>query len=153
MTPARPGEGGALLRQLRLLHLSRGRAGKRPHPARSKVSEHLRIGMENAMAAENVSAKSAFSTSTTSRLIAGAPGTIRRVYEFLGLNLDHATSFKMKEWQAINRSGAGGAHRCTPADFRLSTEKPIHSDYRTYIEHFGVEVEGGRMSDWTLGET
>jgi hypothetical protein len=108
-----------------------------------EVSEHLRIGMENAMAARKRIGEERFLDVHHVELIADAPGTIRRVYEFLGLDLDHTTELKMKEWQAINRSGAHGAHRYAPADFGLSTEQ-IHSDYRTYIEHFGVEVEGGR---------
>jgi hypothetical protein len=108
-----------------------------------EVSEHLRIGMENAMEARKRIGEERFLDVHHVELIADAPGTIRRVYEFLGLDLDHTTELKMKEWQAINRSGAHGAHRYAPADFGLSTEQ-IHSDYRTYIEHFGVEVEGGR---------
>ena len=108
-----------------------------------EVSEHLRIGMEHAMEARKRIGEERFLDVHHVDLIADAPGTIRRVYEFLGLNLDHNTELKMKEWQAINRSGAHGAHRYAPADFGLSTEQ-IHSDYHFYIEHFGVEVEGGR---------
>jgi Sulfotransferase family len=108
-----------------------------------EVSEHLRIGMEHAMEARKRIGDDRFLDVHHVDLIADAPGTIRRVYEFLGLDLDHNTEQKMKEWQAINRSGAHGTHRYAPADFGLSTEQ-IHSDYREYIEHFGVEVENGR---------
>ncbi len=76
-------------------------------------------------------------------LIADPAGTIRRVYEFLGLPLDHKTELTIKEWQVTNRSGAHGTHHYDPADFGLSAEQ-IHSEYEFYIERFGVELEGKR---------
>jgi hypothetical protein len=108
-----------------------------------EVSEHLRIGMENAIEARGRIGEEKFLDVHHVDLIGDPLGTIRRVYDFLGLNLDHTTELIIKDWQAANRSGAHGAHEYDPADFGLSAEQ-IHSDYGFYIDHFGVEVEGGR---------
>jgi len=108
-----------------------------------EVSEHLRIGMENAIEARGRIGEDRFLDVHHVDLVRDPLGTIRRVYEFLGLELDHRTELVMKDWQATNRSGAHGTHEYHPADFGLSAEQ-IHSDYDFYIKHFGVEVEGRR---------
>jgi hypothetical protein len=108
-----------------------------------EVSEHLRIGMENAMKARGRIGEDRFLDVHHVDLIRDPRGTIRRVYEFLGLNLDEKTELTIKEWQTANRSGAHGAHKYAAADFGLTAEQ-IRSDYDFYIEHFGVEVEGKR---------
>jgi hypothetical protein len=108
-----------------------------------EVSEHLRIGMENAIAARGRIGEDRFLDVHHVELIRDPPGTIRRVYEFLGLHLDYKTELTIKEWQTTNRSGAHGTHQYDPADFGLSAEQ-VRSDYDFYIEHFGVEVEGKR---------
>jgi hypothetical protein len=99
--------------------------------------------MENAMATRGRIGEDRFLDVHHVDLVRDPLGTIRRVYEFLGLELDHKTELVMKDWQATNRSGAHGTHEYHPADFGLSAEQ-IHSDYDFYIEHFGVEVEGRR---------
>ncbi len=76
-------------------------------------------------------------------LIADPLGTMRRIYEFLALDLDDATERMMRDWQATNQSGAHGAHTYRPADFGLDAEH-IRSDFDAYIEHFGVEVDRKR---------
>ena len=99
--------------------------------------------MENAIQARGRIGEDRFLDVHHVELIVDPLGTIRRVYEFLGLNLDHKTELAIKEWQAANRSGAHGTHRYAPADFGLSAGQ-IRSDYEFYIERFGVEVEGER---------
>jgi Sulfotransferase family len=108
-----------------------------------EVSEHLRIGMENAMAARGRIGEDRFLDVHHVELIADPLGTVRRVYEFLGLDLDHHAELMMNEWQAANRSGAHGAHHYELAEFGLRAEQ-IHDEYDFYIEHFAVEVEGTR---------
>jgi hypothetical protein len=108
-----------------------------------EVSEHLRVGLENAMEARRRIGEDRFLDVHHVDLIKDPAGTIRRVYEFLGLPLDQITERVMHEWQTTNRSGAHGAHTYAPADFGLSAEQ-IRSDYQFYIEHFGVEVEDRR---------
>ena len=106
-----------------------------------EVSDHLRIGMENAIKARRRIGEDRFLDVHHVDLIRDPRGTIRRVYEFLGLNLDHTTEFMMKEWQARNRSGAHGAHKYAPADFGLSAGQ-IRSDYDFYIR--ALRGRGGR---------
>jgi hypothetical protein len=108
-----------------------------------EVSQHLRIGMENAMEARSRIGEDRFLDVHHVELIADPLGTVRRIYEFLGLNLDPKAEKMMKDWQASNRSGAHGTHTYDPADFGLNADQ-IRADYDFYIEHFGVEVEGKR---------
>ena len=68
-------------------------------------------------------------------------GTVRRVYEFLGLELRPSVEQAILDWQQANRSGAHGTHRYTAEQFGLSTAQ-LRSDYDFYIRHFDVEVEG-----------
>jgi hypothetical protein len=104
-----------------------------------EVCEHLRIGMENAMAARSRIGEDRFLDVHHVELIADPSGAIRRIYEFLGLDLDHNAELMMKDWQAANRSGAHGTHNYELADFGLSAGQ-IREDYEFYIEHFGVDV-------------
>jgi len=125
-------------------HIFPAPAGKRDLPRHGReVSEHLRIGMENAIAARGRIGEDKFLDVHHVELIADPLGTIRRIYEFLGVNLDEKAELMMKEWQASNRSGSHGTHNYEPADFGLSAAQ-IRADYDFYIEHFDVEIESGR---------
>jgi len=108
-----------------------------------EVSEHLRIGMEHAIEARGRMGEDRFLDVHHVDLIADPLGTVRRIYEFLGLNLDQGSELLMKDWQATNRSGAHGAHNYLPADFGLSAEQ-VRSDYEFYIDRFDVSIEGRR---------
>ena len=74
-------------------------------------------------------------------LIADPMGTMRSVYEFLGLELRPQVEQAMLDWQRTNRSGAHGTHRYTAEQFGLSTQQ-LRSDYDFYIRRFDVEVDG-----------
>jgi hypothetical protein len=106
-----------------------------------EVSEHLRIGMEHAIEARGRLGEDRFLDVYHADLIADPLGTVRRIYDFLGLALDPSSELLMKEWQANNRSGAHGTHSYHLPDFGLSADQ-VRSDYRFYIEHFNVPVEG-----------
>jgi hypothetical protein len=74
-------------------------------------------------------------------LIADPMGTVRNVYEFLGLELRPQVEQALLDWQHANRSGAHGAHHYTAEQFGLSTAQ-LRSDYEFYIRHFDITVEG-----------
>jgi hypothetical protein len=106
-----------------------------------EVSEHLRIGMENAIEARGRMGEDRFLDVHHTDLIADPVSTVRRIYEFLGLELDQRSELLMKDWQATNRSDAHGGHRYDPGDFGLSCAQ-VRSDYDFYIKRFDVYVEG-----------
>lgn len=106
-----------------------------------EVSEHLRTGMVHAIAARERIGQDRFCDVHHVQFVADPLGTIRRVYEFLGLELEPAVARAMREWHATNRSGSHGAHRYTAEQFGLSTDQ-VRADYDFYIEHFDVAVEG-----------
>jgi hypothetical protein len=117
-----------------------------PHGARdlrrlgAELSEHLRSGMENAMAARARIGEDRFFDVHHCDLVADPMGTVRKVYEFLGLELRSSVEDALTDWQEANRSGAHGAHRYTAQQFGLSTAQ-LHDDFDFYVRHFGVTVE------------
>ena len=110
------------------------------HRAGREVSEHLRIGMENAMAARARLGDDRFFDVHHLELAADPIGVLRRVYDFLGLELRSSFEQDVRDWHRTNRSGAHGTHSYTPEQFGLSTSE-IRSDYEFYIRHFDVSVE------------
>jgi hypothetical protein len=74
-------------------------------------------------------------------LVGDPKGIVRRIYEWLDLELTPSVEQVILEWQGANRMGAGGTHHYTAEQFGLSAEQ-IRSDYDFYIRHFDVAVEG-----------
>ncbi len=105
-----------------------------------EISEHLRIGMENAIAARARLGEERFIDVYQRELIADPMGNLERVYAFLGLELRPEVRQALSGWQQANRSGAYGRHRYTAEQYGLSTEQ-LRSDYEFYIRHFDVPVE------------
>ena len=105
-----------------------------------EVSNHLRIGVEHAIAARARLGEDRFLDVHHPRLIADPQGTMRRIYDYLDLELRPSVEEAMLDWQRTNRSGARGTHTYTAEQFGLSTQQ-LRSDYDFYIRHFGVEVE------------
>jgi hypothetical protein len=117
------------------------RGERDPKRAGREVSEHLRIGMENAIAARARLGEDRFLDVHQRELDADPMGTLERVYAFLGLELSAEVRRALRDWQRANRSGAHGTHRYTPEQFGLSTAQ-LRSDYDFYIRRFDVAVEG-----------
>jgi hypothetical protein len=108
-----------------------------------EVSEHLRIGMEHAVAARSRIGEHRFLDVHHVDLVADPMGTIARVYDFLGFDLPSAVERAMHDWQVVNRAGAHGTHRYTPEQFGLSAAQ-VRDDYDFYIKQFDVAVEETR---------
>lgn len=111
------------------------------HRVGHEVSEHLRIGMENAIAARARIGENRFLDVHHQDLVGDPLGTLARVYEFCDLELTPATEQAVLAWQEANRTGAHGTHHYTAEQFGLSTDQ-LHSDYAFYTDHFGVVLEG-----------
>jgi hypothetical protein len=105
------------------------------------VSEHLRVGAEQAIEARARLGEDRFLDVHHRRMIADPMGTVRGVYDFLQLELTPSVEQAIANWQETNRTGAHGTHRYTAEQFGLSTAQ-IRADYDFYIEHFDVEIEG-----------
>jgi hypothetical protein len=111
------------------------------HRVGQEVANHLRIGMENAMAARARLGEDRFLDVHHRELAADPLGAIRRIYGFLGLELGPGVERAITDWHEANRSGSHGTHRYTAEEFGLRADQ-IRSDFDFYIKHFGVEVEG-----------
>jgi hypothetical protein len=106
----------------------------------AEVSTHLREGMERAIAERARIGEDRFLDVHHRDLVGDPKGTVRRVYEWLGLDLDPAIAQTIFDWQDAHAVGAGGTHRYTAEQFGLSVEQ-IRADYDFYIRRFGVELE------------
>jgi Sulfotransferase family len=106
-----------------------------------EVSNHLRVGVENAIDARSRLDRSRFLDVHHRQLVQDPMGTVQRVYEFLELELQPSVKLTISDWQRANRSGAHGTHHYTAEQFGLNVEQ-IRSDYDFYLQHFDVEVEG-----------
>jgi Sulfotransferase family len=106
-----------------------------------EVSNHLRVGVENAIDARSRLDNARFLDVHHRQLVSDPMGTVRRVYEFLELDLEPSVGQAISNWQQANRSGAHGTHGYTAEQFGLSAEQ-IRSDYDFYLQRFDVEVEG-----------
>jgi hypothetical protein len=111
------------------------------HRLGHEVSNHLRIGVEHAIAARTRIGEDRFHDVHHRDLIADPMGVVQRVYDFLELELTPSVAQTMREWQVANRSGSHGTHRYTAEQFGLS-EAQLRSDYDFYIRHFDIDVEG-----------
>jgi hypothetical protein len=105
-----------------------------------EIAHHLRIGMEHAMAARARIGDDRFLDVHHRQLAADPMGTVRRVYDWLGLELTPAVEQAVLAWQRDNHPGAHGTHRYTPEQFGLEVGR-IRSDYDFYTRHFDVELE------------
>jgi hypothetical protein len=106
-----------------------------------EVSEHLREGMERAMAERARIGEDRFLDVHHRELVTDPKGTVRSVYDWLGLDLEPAVAQNIFAWQDANAMGAQGSHRYTAEQFGLSADR-IRSDYDFYIKHFDVTLEG-----------
>jgi hypothetical protein len=105
-----------------------------------EVNEHLREGMERAIAERAQIGEGRFLDVHHRELVADPKATVHRVYDWLGLELKNDVAQSIFAWQDANAVGAQGAHRYTAEQFGLTADQ-IRSDYDFYIRHFGVTVE------------
>jgi hypothetical protein len=105
-----------------------------------EVSNHLREGMEHAVEARSRLGDDRYLDVHHDDLNADPLGTIARVYDFLGLNLEGGVERTIDAWQRANRTGAKGAHRYTPEQFGLRAGQ-IRDEYAFYIRRFDVRID------------
>ena len=106
----------------------------------AEVSLHLREGIMHALEARTRLGEHRFLDVQHRNLVADPRGTVRRVYEWLGFELEDDVAKTIFDWQDTHAMGADGTHRYTPAQFGLSADQ-IRSDYDFYIRHFDVPLE------------
>ncbi len=111
------------------------------HALGCEVSEHLREGMERAITERARIGEDRFLDVHHRELVEDPRGTVRRVYDWLNLDLNPRAAQTIFDWQQDNMMGAKGTHRYTAEQFGLSADQ-IRSDYDFYIRHFDVTVEG-----------
>ena len=106
-----------------------------------EICEHLREGMEHAIEARARIGEDRFLDVHHHDLVADARGTVRRIYEWLGLELRPDVEQAIVDWQEANSLGAHGTHRYTAEQYGLTVDQ-IRSDYDFYIRRFDVAVGG-----------
>jgi len=116
-------------------------AGFDLHRLGREVSNHLRIGVEQAIAARARIGEDRFHDVHHREFVADPMGVVRNVYDFLGYELTPSVEQTIADWTAVNRSGAKGTHHYTAEQFGLS-DAQLRDDYRFYTDHFDVSTEG-----------
>jgi hypothetical protein len=116
-------------------------AGERDHHRLGReAAEHLRVGVEQAMAARARLGAERFLDVHHRELIADPMGIVRRVYAWLDLELTWEVEQSIARWQEVNRSGAHGTHRYTAEEFGLSNAQ-LRADFGDYVRHFDIDLE------------
>ena len=105
-----------------------------------EVSDHLRAGMQSAIAARARIGGDRVLDVHHRELAADPVRTLRRVYDGLGIEWTASAERAVLAWQERNRPGAHGTHRYTAEQFGLS-QVQLRSDYDFYIRHFDVAIE------------
>jgi hypothetical protein len=111
------------------------------HRLGREVSNHLRVGVEQAIAARARIGEDRFHDVHHRDFVADPMGVVRRVYDFLGYELTPTVEQTIADWTVENRSGAKGSHHYTAEQFGL-TDAQLRDDYRFYTDHFDVSTEG-----------
>jgi len=111
------------------------------HRLGHEVSNHLRVGVEQAIDARARLGEDRFVDVHHRDLIADPMREIRRVYEFVGCELTPSAADAIEAWQVENRAGAHGTHRYTPEQFGLRADQ-LRSEYDFYVNHFDIALEG-----------
>ena len=111
------------------------------HRLGREVSNHLRVGVEQSIAARARIGEDRFHDVHHREFVADPMGVVRRVYDFLGYELTPTVEQTITDWTVTNRSGAQGAHHYTAEQFGLS-DAQLRDDYRFYTDHFDVDTEG-----------
>ena len=110
------------------------------HRCGREVSNHLRTGVEQAIAARARLGEDRFLDVYHRELVRDPMTVVRRVYDWLGYELTLETEQTLRAWQAANGSDKHGGHQYTAEQFGLSAAQ-LRSDYRFYTDHFDVELE------------
>ncbi|HLM18030.1 MAG TPA: sulfotransferase, partial [Acidimicrobiia bacterium] len=116
-------------------------AGLDLHRLGREVSSHLRVGVEQAIAARARIGEDRFHDVHHREFVTDPMGVVRRVYDFLGYDLTPSVEQTIADWTVVNRSGAQGTHHYTAEQFGLS-DAQLRDDYRFYTDHFDVSTEG-----------
>lgn len=101
------------------------------------TANHLREGMELAMAARDRLGEDRFHDVHHGEFVRDPLGTVERIYAFLGLELRGPVRAAMAAWYEANRAGTRGVHAYTPEQFGLDTAGLRH-DFAAYLERFDV---------------
>jgi hypothetical protein len=122
-----------------------------PHPAGERdrhrlgveAAEHLRTGVEQAIAARRRMGEDRFLDVHHRAFVTDPFGTAHRIYDFLGMELTADVEGSFRTWHAANRTGAHGDHRYTAEEFGL-TDARLRSDFAFYTDHYDVDLETER---------
>jgi hypothetical protein len=105
-----------------------------------EICDHLRIGMEHAVEQRSRIGEDRFLDVHHVDLVDDPKGTVRRIYEWLDLELTPPVEQTILDWQEANRKGSKGTHRYTAEQFGL-TAGEIRANYDFYIRRFDVAPE------------
>lgn len=98
-------------------------------------------GVQDAMQARQELPQSSFIDIHYADLMADPMMEIRRIYDFLGFELEEETLEKMDGFRLANPKDKRGVHRYRPEDFGLDRDQ-LDRDFATYRDYYGITQEG-----------
>jgi hypothetical protein len=99
------------------------------------IYDHLLDGMRNALAARNRLGEDRFVDVSQKQLGKDTMGTLRSIYERLGLPFAADFETRVQQWHQQNHAGAHGEHRHSPEDVGFA-EATIRADFAFYSDRF-----------------
>ncbi|MDP6980269.1 MAG: sulfotransferase [Myxococcota bacterium] len=96
--------------------------------------------VERSMAARERLPRDAFLDVLYQDVVADPIKQVRRVYDFIGLELTPQTEASMQQWRENNRQTRHGVHEYHLEDFGLDRAE-LDQHFHTYRERYGVPVE------------
>ncbi len=112
-----------------------------PEALGSFLLEHLRCGLDRALAAREAIGEHRFLDIAQHEMEADAVATARRVYEWMGMPLDDSTRAAIADWAVANAPGARGEHSYRPEQYGLTDDR-IRTAFKEYMERFGLVPPG-----------
>jgi len=97
-------------------------------------------GVRDAMEARRTMSSSPFVDVHYADLMADPMKEVRRIYDFLEIDLEEETLAKMNRFRGSNPKDNRGAHRYRPEDFGLDP-KQLDRDFASYRDHYGIARE------------
>ena len=102
-------------------------------------------GVTRAMAARETLPQESFIDVAYADLVADPMKQVRRIYDFLGLELSAETEETMQGWRGANPQNKHGVHRYRLEDFGLDPEE-LDRDFAAYRQRFAIGLENGGAS-------
>lgn len=101
--------------------------------------EHMKLGMDRSIAHRRAHGSGRFLDVQHEEFNNDPSATVRRIYDWLGVELKAGAAAEMAAWSVANRRGNRGEHSYDLEFFGLDRNE-ILEKFTKYINYFGINV-------------